>query len=62
MNEAKITVNYDEALFLAAAVTYFLRNEGVGPEDWPAADIDYLIGQIQDVTEYLGEKQYGKML
>lgn len=56
MNEAKIVVNYDEALFLAAAVTYFLRNEGIGPEDWPGADIDYLIGQIQDVTEYLGGK------
>lgn len=54
MNEAKIVVNYDEALFLAAVVTYFLRNEGVGPEDWPAADIDYLIGQLQEATENLG--------
>jgi hypothetical protein len=53
MTEYKITVNYDEALFLAAAVTYFLRNEGIGPEDWPAADIDYLIGQIQEAAENL---------
>lgn len=56
MDEAKITVNYDEALFLAAAVTYFLRNEGIGPEDWPAADIDYLIGQIQEAVEKLEDK------
>ena len=53
MDKAKIVVNYDEALFLAAAVTYFLRNEGVGPEDWPHADIDYLIGQIQEAVENL---------
>ena len=38
----------------AAALTHFLRNEGVGPEDWPAADIDYLIGQLQEATENLG--------
>lgn len=56
MDEAKIVINYDEALFLAAAVTYFLRNEGVGPEDWPRADIDYLIGQIQEVVENLEDK------
>ena len=53
MKENKITVNYDEAMFLAAAVTYFLRNVGVGPEDWPNADIDYLIGQLQETVENL---------
>ena len=53
MKENRITVNYSEALLLAAALTHFLRNEGIGPEDWPDADIDYLIGQLQDVVENL---------
>ena len=56
MDEARIVVNYDEALFLAAAITHFLKSEGIGPEDWLDADIDYLIGQIQEATEYLGDK------
>ena len=54
MNKSRITVNYSEALLLAAALTHFLRNEGIGPEDWPEADIDYLIGQLQEVVENLG--------
>ena len=53
MKENRITVNYSEALLLAAALTHFLRNEGIGSEDWPDADIDYLIGQLQDVVENL---------
>lgn len=53
MKESKITVNYEEAMFLAAAVTYFLRSVGVGPEDWPNADIDYIIGQLQEAVENL---------
>lgn len=53
MKESKITVNYSEALLLAAALTRFLRNEGIGPEDWPNADIDYLIGQLQEAVENL---------
>ena len=51
MKESKITVNYSEALLLAAALTHFLRNENIGPEDWPDADIDYLIGQLQEAAE-----------
>ena len=55
MNEYKITVNYDEALFLSAAIVHFLRHNSIGPEDWPNADIDYLIGQIQEAVEELEE-------
>lgn len=54
MKKSNITVNYSEALLLAAALTHFLRNEGIGPEDWPDADIDYLIGQLQEAVENLG--------
>lgn len=54
MNKSRITVNYSEALLLAAALTHYLRNEGIGPEDWPDADLDYLIEQLQETVEYLG--------
>ena len=54
MTETNIKINYSEALLLAAALTHFLRNESIGPEDWPDADIDYLIGQLQEATENLG--------
>ena len=53
MKESKITINYSEALLLAAALTHFLRGEGIGPEGWPDAGIDYLIGQLQQAVEYL---------
>ena len=53
MKKSNITVNYSEALLLAAALTHFLRNENIGPEDWPDADIDYLIGQLQEAVENL---------
>ena len=56
MKESKIIVNYSEALLLAAALTHFLKSENIGPEDWLDADIDYLIGQIQEATEYLRNK------
>lgn len=54
MKTNRITVNYSEALLLAAALTHFLRNEGIGPEDWPDANIDYLIGQLHEAAENLG--------
>ena len=57
MDKMKIIVNYDEALFLSAAITYFLKNENIkSKEDWPKVEIEYLIGQVQEVVEKLGGK------
>ena len=54
MKEETIIVNYDEAMFLVAAITRFMRDYPINPErDWPNADIDYLIGQLQEATENL---------
>ena len=52
MNNKTLTieVNYDEASALSAALCVFMRTIYT-PEGYPDADMDYLIGQIQDVME-----------
>lgn len=58
MNEncTTINVNYEEALFLSSAITYFLRNLSISPKiAFPNADIDYIIGQVQTACELLEE-------
>ena len=47
-----IEVNYDEASALSAALCVFMRTIYT-PEGYPDADMDYLIGQIQDAMEEL---------
>lgn len=55
MKENRITVNYSEAMFLVAAITRYMRDYPIDPaRDWPDADIDYLIGQLQEAVENLG--------
>lgn len=51
----KIEVNYDEAVLLSAAITMLLHKEPY-PE-MGDADIDYIIGQIQDAMETLEETE-----
>ena len=51
--ETGMCLNYDEARFLSTAINLFLRN-GYYPEFYPNADVDYLIGKIQDAMEALG--------
>jgi hypothetical protein len=51
----KIEVNYDEAILLSAAITMLLNKEP-HPE-MGDADIDYIIGQIQDAMETLEGEQ-----
>ena len=50
--ETGLLINYDEARFLSAAITLFLR-DCYTPEGFPNADIDYLIGKIQEAMEAL---------
>ena len=55
-NTYKIEVNYDEAKLLSAALVILLREVPLSPDElYPTADIDYLIGQIQDAMETLEE-------
>ena len=55
-NTYKIEVNYDEAKLLSAALVTLLREIPLSPDElYPTADIDYLIGQIQDAMEILEE-------
>lgn len=51
----KIEVNYDEAVLLSAAITMLLHKESY-PE-MGDADIDYIIGQIQDAMETLEDME-----
>lgn len=52
----KIEVNYDEAKLLSAALVALLKEIPFSPDElYPTADIDYLIGQIQDAMETLEE-------
>lgn len=52
-----IEVNYDEAVLLSAALISLLKELPVPvSEAYPNADIDYLIGQIQDAMETLSEQ------
>lgn len=53
-NTYKIEVNYDEAKLLSAALVTLLKEISLSPDElYPTADIDYLIGQIQDAMETL---------
>lgn len=55
-NTYKIEVNYDEAKLLSAALVALLKEISLSPDElYPTADIDYLIGQIQDAMETLEE-------
>ena len=56
-NTYKIEVNYDEAKLLSAALVALLKEIPLSPDElYPTADIDYLIGQIQDAMETLEEE------
>lgn len=53
-NTHKIEVNYDEAVLLSAALVALMdKCPDLAQTMSPNADIDYLIGQIQDAMETL---------
>lgn len=56
-NTYKIEVNYDEAKLLSVALVVLLKEISLSPNElYPTADIDYLIGQIQNAMETLEEE------